>query len=186
MNSIVSAVPRRELFSPTPGAHQRAVLKLLLAQDGSTTRLCEAVAGGPVELQLLHQQLTTQVPSVVRDHLAGTTFIERVTCLVAHGEVLMDNLTFIAVQGLEPDMQAALCAGQLPIGHLLSRWWVRRQPVVGLGVEALAQHLWRVVGLPDASATRTYGIATPEAVRMVITETYRRGMLTGHQAATTP
>src|SRR5438105_9201852 len=50
MSSSFSYSPRRELF-PGDAGH---LLKLLLAQDGSTTRLCEALAGGPVELHLLH------------------------------------------------------------------------------------------------------------------------------------
>ena len=43
----------------------------------------------------------------------------------------------------------------------------------------LYERLWAVVGLPDPEASRTYCIATPEGPRMLIAETYRRGMLMG-------
>jgi chorismate-pyruvate lyase len=115
------------------------------------------------------------VPDLVRRLLPGETFIERITFLAAHGEVLMDNLTFIATAGLEPDIDADLRAGKLPIGHLLARMWVRREPIAD--ASDLAQRLWRAVGLPDPMATRAYRIVTPDAARMVIAETYRRGML---------
>lgn len=146
-----------------------------MAQDGSTTRLCEAVAGGPVQLQLLHQQATRQVPAAVREHLPGDAFIERITCLAAHGEVLMDNLAYIALEGLPSDIERDLRAGTLPIGHLLARLWVRREPLPL--DDSLTARLWDAVGSPDASATRSYRIVTPEGPRMLITETWRRGML---------
>lgn len=43
----------------------------------------------------------------------------------------------------------------------------------------LYQQLWSEVGLPDPEASRNDCIATPEGPRMLIAETYRRGMLTG-------
>lgn len=153
----------------------RHVLRLLLAQDGSTTRLCEAVAGGPVALHVLHQRATADVPDLVRRHLAGEQFIERITFLAAHGEVLMDNLAYIALDGLDAGIERDLRAGTLPIGHLLARMWVRREPIAG--AQPLCEQLWNAVGLPDEAATRSYRIVTAEAPRMVIAETYRRGML---------
>ena len=151
------------------------MLRLLLAQDGSTTRLCETVAGRAVSLLLLHQATTTDVPPIVREALPGTHFIERITSLCAHGEVMMDNLTYIALQDLEPSLQRDLQAGTMPIGHLLARLWVRREPRADAA--SLQQRLWTTVGLPDPGATRAYRIVTPEGPRMLIAETYRRGML---------
>jgi len=165
---------RRERFFDAPSADARRLLALLLAQDGSTTRLCETIAGGPITLQLLHQAPTAEVPALVRESLPGTRFIERITSLCAHGEVMMDNLTYIALDGLEASLQRDLEAGELPIGHLLARLWVRREAVTG--AEALQERLWRAVGMPDATATRAYRILTPEGPRMLIAETYRRGM----------
>lgn len=43
----------------------------------------------------------------------------------------------------------------------------------------LFERLWGVVGLPDHDASHAYCIATPDGPRMLITETYRRGMLLG-------
>lgn len=171
---------RRELYADSAAAaseaaHARRVLRLLLAQDGSTTRLCETVAGGRVGLHVLHQQVTNDVPAIVREQLPGHRFIERITCLAAHDEVLMDNLSYIALDGLEPDIERDLHAGRLPIGHLLARWWVRREAI--LAPQELPDRLWSVTGLPDADATRSYRILTPESPRMLICETYRRGML---------
>jgi chorismate-pyruvate lyase len=171
---------RRELYadpgaSSAEAAHGRRVLRLLLAQDGSTTRLCETVAGGAVALQVLHQQATSEVPAIVREQLPGHRFIERITCLSAHGAVLMDNLSYIALEGLELDIERDLHAGTLPIGHLLARWWVRREGISA--PQDLPDRLWSVTGSPDAGATRCYRILTPESPRMLICETYRRGML---------
>lgn len=167
---------RRERFAGTQdSAAERRLLALLMAQDGSTTRLCEAVAGGPVRLQVLHQQATRQVPGAVRKQLPGEEFIERITFLAAHGEVLMDNLAYIALKGLAPDIERDLRAGTMPIGHLLARLWVRREALPL--ADTLTTRLWDAVGLPDAGATRSYRIVTPEGPRMLIAETWRRGML---------
>ncbi|HEV7915110.1 MAG TPA: chorismate pyruvate-lyase family protein [Albitalea sp.] len=180
MSSNSSPSFRRDCFiDPGAGAaqaaHARHTLRLLLAQDGSTTRLCEAVAAGPITLQVLHQAPVTEVPAIVREALPGDRFIERITSLAAHGEVMMDNLTYIALQGLDVSLQRELEAGQVPIGHLLSRLWVRRESVPAS--PALQQRLWSSVGAPDPAATRAYRIVTPEGPRMLIAESYRRGML---------
>jgi chorismate-pyruvate lyase len=166
---------QRRLFAgPDAPGEAKQLLRLLLAQDGSTTRLCEAVAGGPVSLRVLSQQTRDDVPAIVGRQLPGVHFIERITFLAAHGEVLMDNLAYIALQGLDPAIERDLRDGTLPIGHLLARLWVRREAVSD--AQALTQRLWDAVGLPDPSATRSYRIVTPEGPRMLIAETYRRGM----------
>ena len=160
---------------PAEAAHERRVLQLLLAQDGSTTRLCETIAGGPIALHLLAQTVTDQVPELVRRELPGTRFIERITSLAAHGEVMMDNLSYVALEGLAPDLRRDLEDGVMPIGHLLARLWVRRAPVTD--AQALHERLWGRVGVPDAPAARCYRIVAPEGPLMLIAETYRRGML---------
>ena len=164
--------------------------ELLLTQDGSATRLCEQVAGGPVGLIVHHQRALTaaEAPPEVRASLPGDGFIERLVTLHAHGEVMMDNLSWLAPEALAPDIRAELAAGRTPIGHLLARMWIRRvaQPTT----PALAGRLWQQVGLPDLGATRSYLIAVPApqgAVdpthaapgrpAMFITECFRRGLL---------
>lgn len=160
---------------PVQAAHARSVLQLLLAQDGSTTRLCETIAGGPVSLHVVEQQIVDAVPAEVRAALPGASFIERITCLAAHGQVMMDNLSYIALEGLPADVRRDLEGGAMPIGHLLSRLWVRRAFLDA--APTLYERLWGAVGLPDPEASRTYCIVTPDGPRMLIAETYRRGML---------
>jgi hypothetical protein len=80
------------------------------------------------------------------------------------------------LEGLQADVRRDLEAGVMPIGHLLARLWVRRRFLEP--VPALFERLWSVAGgLPDAGASRLYCIATPEGPRMLIAETFRRGML---------
>jgi chorismate-pyruvate lyase len=181
-SSDPGALLRQHFFQPsdTPAAaaHARQVLQLLLAQDGSTTRLCETIAGGPVALHLLEQRVVDTVPAEVRTALPGTRFIERVTCLAAHGQVMMDNLSYIALDGLPADVRRDLEAGTMPIGHMLARLWVRRAFLPATPV--LQERLWAAAGgLPDPPASRSYCIVTPDGPRMLITETFRRGMLDG-------
>jgi len=156
----------------------RSVLQLLLAQDGSTTRLCEAVARGPVSLHVLEQRVVDAVPAEVSAALPGSMFIERITCLAAHGQVMMDNLSYIALDGLPANLRRDIEDAKISIGHLLSRLWVRRA-FIDVG-PTLHERLWAAVGLPDANASRAYCIATPDGLGLLIAETYRRGMLMGH------
>src|SRR5947208_16677806 len=99
--SVMSSIPPgallRQRFSDAvdaPGSPR--ILQLLLAQGGSTTRLCESVAGGPIALHLLHQVITTDVPVVVRDSLPGERFIERITFIASHGAVTVDYFSCLS------------------------------------------------------------------------------------------
>lgn len=180
MSSITHLPFQRQRFHlasdpPAQAVHARRMLQLLLTQDGSTTRLCEAIAKGPVSLHVVEQQVVDAVPAEVRSALPGARFIERITCLAAHGQVMMDNLSYIAIDGLPADVRRDLEGGVMPIGHLLSRMWVRRSFLNAS--PTLYERLWGAVGLPDVEASRTYCIATPEGPRMLIAETFRRGML---------
>lgn len=181
MSAILDPALRRRCFFDPPGATPaeqaaaRRMLTLLLVQDGSTTRLCEALAGGPVGVQVLSQCVTAEVPAVVRRMLPGGRLMERFSCLSAQGEVMSDNLAYIALDGIDPALLSGLEDGSTPIGHLLPRFWARRAPLDD--AEVLHQRLWSRVGLPDAQATRSYCIESPEGPRMLITETFRRGML---------
>ncbi len=170
---------RRERFHgptdlPVEAAHARRLLQLLLAQDGSTTRLCETIAGGAVGLHLARQRVVDSLPPGSGATLPGSSFIERITSLVAHGRVMMDNLSYTALDGLPADLRHDLEGGAIPIGHLLARMWVRR--AFTLPPPALCDRLWSAVGEPDPAATRAYRIVTPEGPRMLIVETFRRGM----------
>ncbi|HET9642341.1 MAG TPA: hypothetical protein VFP68_03050 [Burkholderiaceae bacterium] len=163
--------------TPQEIAYQRTILQLLLAQNGSTTRLCETIAGGPIDLHLISQRITEDVPQAVRRLLPGTRFIERFTSLAGHGEVMMDNLSYIALEGLAPDLRRGLERGDVPIGHLLAQMWMRRVPLHAM--RELLERLWRVVGLPDDGAARCHAVVTPDGPVMVLAEAFRRGMLQG-------
>jgi hypothetical protein len=115
IQNITALERQRFLDSSDPPANMR-VLLLPLAQDGSTTRLCETIAGGPVALHVFEQRIVERVPSAVSATLPGKRFIERITCLAAHGQVMMDNIASIALDGLDVDMRSDLEAGVLPIG----------------------------------------------------------------------
>ena len=152
-------------------------LQILLRQDGSATRLCEIVANGPVALEILHQSTTAEVPEEVRVYLPGEEFIERQVCMSAHGEVMMDNLSFVSLRGLDPDLRGFLEAGTSPIGHILDRMWTRKIPVPP--PPSVQARLWDRCGVPDPSAVRSYILATPSGSCMHITETFRHGMRIG-------
>lgn len=179
---------RRERFfdrcaSPTEAAAARALLPVLLHQDGSTTRLLEAITGGPIQVQVLHQHEVDALPAALHGVLPGTRFLRRLTALCAHGEVLLDSLAYIALDGLPPDIAAELHAGQRPIGHLLAKLWTRRR--FGAHDAALLEELWRTVGRPDAQASRSCVIDTPVGACMVLAETFRAGIASPRRPADT-
>lgn len=150
---------------------------MLLVQDGSTTRLCEAIAGGPIQVLTHLQHSTQEVPEIVRHALPGERYLERLISLVAHGQVMMDNLSYVSLRDIDDTLRADLEAGDIPIGHLLDRMWVRREPGPSDAAATLQQRLWEQVGEPDAGASRVYRIIEPQGPRMLIAETFRRGML---------
>jgi chorismate-pyruvate lyase len=163
----------RHLFSDQP--EYAPLLRMLLALDGSTTRVCEALACGPVQLQLLHQAQTIEVPVAVREQLGGQSWLVRVTSLHARGHVLMDNLSYTRLDAVPAWFLSQLEQGQAPIGHLLERLFVRREKVPGS--PELAQQLWQLVQQPDVRASRHYRISTPEGALMQIFEVYRAGIV---------
>jgi chorismate-pyruvate lyase len=163
----------RQLFPDDP-AHA-PLLRALLALDGSTTRVCEALARRPVGVQLHHQRQTADVPSTVREHLGGSHWLERVTSLHAHGRTMMDNLSYTRLDVVPDWFLAGLDAGQAPVGHLLQRLFVQRETVSAS--EALSEVLWSHVGQRDVRASRSYRVVTPTAPLMLIFEVYRAGMV---------
>lgn len=168
--------------TPAQRAHAQALLQLLIAQDGSATRLCEVIAGAPLGLQV-RQAVTSAVPPIVRAQLPGTAFLERYSTLGAHGRVMMDNLVYVALEGLGADLRAGLESGTVPIGHLLQALWVRRAALPPDTAAPLYERLWGAAGLPDPDAARAYTIRTPEGPRFLIAETFRRGMCRWPEAA---
>jgi chorismate-pyruvate lyase len=163
----------RHLF-PTATRHD-VLRRLLLTLDGSTTRACEAIAEQPMQLLVHHQQQTTDVPAAVQGELGGSAWLERVTSLVSDEGVMMDNLSFTRLDAVPPWFLDEMRIGTAPVGHLLAKLFVRREP---LPIDAaVAEHLWRRVGLPDAHASRAYRIVTDAGPVMLIFEVFRGGMV---------
>jgi chorismate-pyruvate lyase len=166
------------LTAGSPFAQWAAVWKkMLLVQDGSATLICETLADGPVQLDVLHQQITADVPAEVRAHLPGKSFIERQVCMSHRGEVMMDNLTYVALEQLDPEVQRHLEQGLSPIGYIFDIKLTRKKPVSC--PEGVLDRLWQRCGVPDPEAARTYVLEIENTSCMLITETYRSGMLQG-------
>jgi chorismate-pyruvate lyase len=151
------------------------LLRLLLALDGSTTRVCEALAQAPMAVQLLLQQQTDNVPPAVRAQLGGERWLHRVTSLHAHGRVLMDNLSYTRLDAVPGWFLDELHEGKAPIGHLLQRLFIQREPLTGSS--EIEEALWQHVGQPDLRASRCYRIVTERGPLMLIFETFRSGMV---------
>ena len=151
------------------------MLRLLLAQDGSTTRGCEAITGQRVQVLLHHQVRTAEAPSDVLAHLGGSHWLERVATLVVNDQVMMDNLSFTRLDAVPDWFLQGLDAGSAPIGHLLDKLFVRRERVDTSAT--LQAHLWTHVGQPDPHASRSYRIVTPQGPLMLIFEAFRAGMI---------
>jgi chorismate-pyruvate lyase len=153
----------------------QVLMTLLTEHDGSTTRLCEALAGAPVEVRVLSQRVSGDVPSQVRTLLPGDLFIERITSLIANDAVMTDNLVYIALEGLDAQLQERLRIGSLPIGSLMAGRWLRRDALC-VDDEVL-ERLWRAVGHADPDAMRCYRLLSHEGPAMLICETFRHGIL---------
>jgi chorismate-pyruvate lyase len=156
------------------GKWAEAFLRFLIAQDGSATLICETMIGGPVTLQVLHQQITQDVPAAVRAHLPGQDFIERQVCLSHDNQVMMDNLTYISLEQLDPAVRWHLEQGTAPIGYIFDTKQIRKKPVPV--PEEILSALWRRSGTPDPDSVRTYLMEIETISSMLITENFRAGM----------
>lgn len=165
--------PLRQPFPADPG--HAALLRVLLALDGSTTRVCEAVAQSSVELLVLHQAQTDEVPAAVREQLGGASWLARVTSLHAHGEVLMDNLSYTRLDAVPAWFLEQLHEGHAPIGHLLRKLFVQRERLQSTA--EVEQALWLHVGAPDLRSSRCYRVVAPDGPLMLIFESFRSGMV---------
>jgi chorismate-pyruvate lyase len=163
----------RQIFPADP--RHAPLRRLLLALDGSTTRVCEALVNHPIDVVVHHQQRTPDVPAAVREQLGGSAWLERVTSLVADGRVMMDNLSYTRLDAVPDWFLSKLDEGVAPVGHLLAHLFVQREaaPVDAATREAL----WRHVGCEDAAASRSYRVVTPEGPLMLIFEAFREGMV---------
>jgi chorismate-pyruvate lyase len=168
-------VPLIRKTFPHDDVRASSLLRVLLGQDGSTTRLCEVIAGEPVALHLHSQARVESVPDGVLEHLGGTSWIERITSLHVAGHVMMDNLTWSRVDRIPAEFAGDLERGELPVGRLLDRLFVKRYLI---SASSLGDVLWNQTGLPDPRASRAYTISTQDGSResaafMLVFETYR-------------
>lgn len=171
---VRESLARRWCRAPaTPS--ERALLAVLLAQDGSTTRLLEALFGTPIAVHVIDQQVVPQLPGTLHGELPGERFLRRITSLQSGGYVLLDSLSYIAVDVLPMPVVRELKEGIRPIGHVLSELWTRR--LFRDGDTVLLEELWRAVGAPDSRASRSLCICTPDAPCMLLAETFRSGVL---------
>ena len=152
-------------------------LKALLAQDGSATLLCETVVGGPVRLDVSFQEIVDEAPAEVVARLGAGPAIERQVCLSHQGEAMMDNLSFVALERLDPELRRLLEQGEIPIGHLLQNRLARKHAMET--PDSVLQRIWARCGLPDARAARSYVFEIEGGAEMWITEVYRDGMMKG-------
>ncbi|KIC07219.1 hypothetical protein RA19_24780 [Leisingera sp. ANG-M1] len=151
--------------------------QLLLVQDGSATLICEIISNCPVRLDILHQGVTEDVPAEVRAHLPGKRFIERQVCMSHNGKVMMDNLTYVSLEQLDDEVRRHLEQGYSPIGYIFDIKLTRKRSVTC--PESVLAGLWARCGVPDPQSARSYVLEIENNSCMLITETYRAGMMQG-------
>lgn len=151
--------------------------QMLLVQDGSATLICETIANGPVQLDVLYQEITEHVPAEVKAHLPGSKFIERQVAMSHKGKVMMDNLTYVALEQLDSDVRQHLEQGLAPIGYVFDIKQTRKRPLPCF--DSVLDSLWARCGVPDPRSARSYVLEIENNSCMLITETYRAGMMSG-------
>lgn len=157
------------------GKYEETIRALLLAQDGSTTSLLESLGRDEVCVRVIEQCVVDQLPFELDGELPGTRFLRRLASLHANGHVLLDSLSYTAIDVLPRSVELELVEGAKPIGHVLSHLWTRRE--FRDRHNALLKELWDAVGDPDPPSSRTMCIHTPRAPCMLLAETFRAGVL---------
>jgi chorismate-pyruvate lyase len=151
------------------------MLQVLLAQDGSTTRLLETIAGEKICVHVIEQEVVHELPRELAGSLPGKSFLRRLTTLEAKGHVLLDSISYIAIDALPEAVVRELQEGVRPIGTVLSCLWTRR--TFRSQDTSLLEELWSAVGHPDERASRSSCVHTPEGPCMILGETFRRGVV---------
>jgi len=154
---------------------EQAIRALLLAQEGSTTRLLQTLCRNDISVQVIDQQVVDKLPIALDGELPGTRFLRRLSSLHAGGHVLLDSFSYTALDVLPTLVASELIEGTRPIGHVFSHLWTRR--TFRGGDADLLESLWAEVGDPDPPSSRTLFIHTPRAPCMLLAETFRGGVL---------
>src|SRR5690242_19352158 len=113
----------RPTASPAELAWGNTILQMLLAQDGSTTRLFEAIAGHRILVHAVDQATVRELPPDLAGFLPGESFLRRLSTLEFGGHVLLDSLSYIAIDVLPPPLVQELEKGETPIGRVFSSLW---------------------------------------------------------------
>ncbi len=92
----------------------------------------------------------------------------------------MDNLTFTRLDRVPAWFLSDLEQGRAPVGHLLEKLFVRREPIVSN--PDLEQVLFEIVGFPDSGSSRAYTVNTEDGALMLVFETYRAGFARAFEA----
>jgi chorismate-pyruvate lyase len=180
MNSPAPGQLRREPF-PSPSEHandvawEEVILRMLIGQDGSTTRLLETMAGERISVHIIEQRVLHELPQELTGDLPGNSFLRRVVALEAKGHVLLDSISYIAMDALPEPISRELQEGVLPIGTVLSRLWTRR--TFRDQDTNLFEQLWSATGHPDRRASRSSCLHTPNGPCIILGETFRHGVL---------
>lgn len=161
--------------APAQAERAQTLLRVLLHQDGSTTRLLEAMSGGAITVHVIEQGFIQELPPWLAGVLPGRTFLRRLTALEANGQVFLDSLSYTAVEVLPSVLVQELVDGARPIGAVLADVWTRR--AFREDDTHILEELWSVVGMADPQASRSTMIVTPGGPCMVLAETFRRGVL---------
>jgi hypothetical protein len=169
---------RKRYFPPGEAADPSAalLLRVLLAQDGSTTRLCAAICGAAPGLRVHTQDPAARVPGPAAALLSEAHCVERFSSLDGPRGVMMDNLVYADMTRIAGELHGDLEAARIPLGHLLDRLWVRREPLPREQALPLLERLWELSGEPDSEASRAYVVRSTAGVLFLIAETFRHGL----------
>jgi chorismate-pyruvate lyase len=151
------------------------MLRMLLAQDGSATRLLEQLVGASTFVHVIDQYVTAKLPAHLEGELPGKRFLRRITSLASGPRVLLDSISYIALDVLPASVGQELEEGIRPIGHVLAPLWTRR--TFRHRDDSMLEELWSAVGAPDPQSSRSLCIYTPRNPILLLAETYRRGAL---------
>lgn len=150
---------------------------LLLQIDGSTTRAITALVGGPLAINLRHQDIIQykDLSEDIQPHFPGEgSLLHRVSSLTYQGDCLSDNAVYADINLLPPELQENIYQGEIPLGLLLTNMEYRRQFLKGTRINVVElQHLFTPVDLPSREAlVKEYLIIKDQRCWFYICETF--------------
>jgi beta-ribofuranosylaminobenzene 5'-phosphate synthase len=151
--------------------------RVLLTTDGSVTRILEAIAQEPVEVETVRQEIMKADSSLARalGVKAGEEVNYRVVNLKNSGGVLMRAVSYAPMKRLRPEFKAPIMRKDEPIGRIMAELGIEaRREVKTIETLEADEELSRVFGIPkDATLLRrTYNILHSGEVILNITEVF--------------